>query len=153
MEDAGPVRIPYSTGRAEAVNRAFLSWFWAFGAVFAVAAFWRPALIPFTVGFPIYLVAWRGRIRLATRPGWVLAISEDRVALEGGQRIRSVPRASAAAVSFRRRGLGRGLWSELRVVDQGGKVVFREAVGEAERNQIAAALQSRGWPVEERSRS
>jgi hypothetical protein len=148
MEGADPVRIPYSTGRAEAVNRVFLSMFWGFGAIFAVAAFWRPALIPFTIGFPVYLVAWRRQIRRAPRPGWVLVVSEDRLVLEAGQRSRSVSRSSAGGVLFRRRGSGRRPWSELQVVDERGKVVFREAVGEPDIKQVAGALRSRGWPLE-----
>jgi hypothetical protein len=151
MEGTDPVRIPCSASPADAVNRAFLSWFWGFGAVFAVAAFWRPALIPFTVGFPIYLVAWRRRMRRTPRAGRVLEVSRDRLTLECGERSRSVSRASAGAVRFGRRGYGRGLRSELRVVDNRGRVIFREIAGEPEGSQIASALRSRGWPVEERS--
>ncbi|HEX2180315.1 MAG TPA: hypothetical protein VHL54_12505 [Actinomycetota bacterium] len=148
MEGAGPVRIPCSAGPADAVNRAFLSWFWGFGALFAVAAFWRPALIPFTVGFPIYVVAWRRRVRRTPRAGCVLVVSRDRLALEGGRRTRSISRTSAGAVSFHRRGSGGGSWTELRVVDDGGKTVFREAVGEPELARITESLRSRGWPVD-----
>lgn len=148
MDDAGPVRIPCSAGPAKAVNRAFLSWFWGFGAIFAVAAFWRPALIPFTIGFPIYLIAWGRRMRRAPGAESVLVVSNDLLELDSAQRGRSVSRTSAAAVSFHRRGSGAGSWTELRVADAGGKTVFREAIGEPELPQVTEALRCRGWPVD-----
>lgn len=45
------------------MNRRFLSLFWLFAADFAIAAFWRPALVPFVIGFPIYVALWRVSLR------------------------------------------------------------------------------------------
>ncbi|HEX2053829.1 MAG TPA: hypothetical protein VHJ78_08915 [Actinomycetota bacterium] len=49
---------PSGVAAERRVNRRFLSLFWLFAIDFAVAAFWRPALLPFLVGFPVYLLLW-----------------------------------------------------------------------------------------------
>ncbi len=148
MDDPRPVRITYSQGRAEAVTRAFISGFWVFAAIFAAAAFWRPALIPFSIGFPVYLVVWSRQIRRAPRPGWALVVSEDGLALDSGETSRSIPRAAAGRVLFHRRSSGRSSWTELRVINESGRVVFREGIDEPDRKQLAEALRSKGWPLE-----
>lgn len=63
MSDPRPSRTPGSSPAAQRVNRRFLSLFWLFAADFAIAAFWRPALVPFVIGFPIYVALWRVSLR------------------------------------------------------------------------------------------
>ena len=73
MDDPAPVRITFAQGSAAAVNRTFIGWFFVFAILFAGAAFYRPAIQAFAVGFPIYLVLLKLRLRTATRPGWALS--------------------------------------------------------------------------------
>jgi hypothetical protein len=54
MDDPAPVRITFKQGSAAAVNRRYIGWFFAFAVLFAGAAFYRPAIQAFAVGFPIY---------------------------------------------------------------------------------------------------
>ena len=69
MNRPRPSSPPGGSPAAQRVNRRFLSLFWLFAVDFAVAAFWRPALVPFLVGFPIYVVLWRVSLRRARENG------------------------------------------------------------------------------------
>lgn len=142
MEPAEPIRIPLLARRREAVNRRFLGFFWLFAVDFAVAAFYRPALIPFIVGFPMYILLWV----LASRrdsAGLVLAISENRLALEGAGRRQNIERTDVGRVDFP----GKGHSQILQIVDSVGNVVLQKKVDEGGRGQLMAAFLDRGWPL------
>jgi hypothetical protein len=64
-----PSPPPAGRSAEQRINRRFLSLFWLFAVDFAVAAFWRPALVPFVAGFPIYLMLWWFAIRRVRRGG------------------------------------------------------------------------------------
>ena len=147
MANAVPVEFPYTVGRAQAVNRRFLGWFWGFAITFAVAAFYRPAITAFSVCLPILVFAWARELKRAPRPGWVLAVSPGRMTLNGGRRL-AVERDHAARVHFRSRGFRRARWTELVVVDGRGRTRFRTAVDDSDRTGIARALQALDWPLE-----
>ncbi len=138
--------IPHRHGGSEAVNRRFLSWFWVFAITFAVAAFYRPAITAFSVCLPVFVILWTRQLRRAPRPGWVLAVSSDHLAVEGVRRL-TVPRHRAATVRFRRRGSAKGSWTELCVLNRSGRILFRTAIDERDRDRIAEALQATGWPL------
>jgi hypothetical protein len=72
MDDSKPVRITRVRGSAAAVNRKFIGGFFAFAILFAGAAFYRPAIQAFAIGFPIFLLLWRLRLRAARRNEGVL---------------------------------------------------------------------------------
>jgi len=147
MANAAPVEFSYTVGRARAVNRRFLSWFWGFAITFAVAAFYRPAITAFSVCLPILVLVWARELKRAPRPGWVLAVSPGRMTLKGGRRL-AVEREHAARVHFRTRGSRRARWTELVVMDGRGRTRFRTAVDDSERAAIAGALQALEWPLE-----
>jgi hypothetical protein len=67
MDDSKPVRSTFARDSAAAVNRRFIGSFFAFAILFAGAAFYRPAIQAFAVGFPIFLVLWKLRLRAARR--------------------------------------------------------------------------------------
>ncbi|HVL50527.1 MAG TPA: hypothetical protein VM754_03355 [Actinomycetota bacterium] len=147
MAITAPVEFTYAMGRAQAVNRRFLSWFWGFAITFAVAAFYRPAITAFSVCLPILVLAWARELKRAPRPGWVLAVSPTRMTLNGGPRL-AVERDDAARVHLRSRGSRRARWTELVVVDGRGRTRFRTAVDDSDRAGIAEALQALEWPLE-----
>lgn len=147
MTQAPPVLIRYRQGRSQAVNRRFLSYFWVLAITFAVAAFYRPAIMAFTICLPFLVILWTLALRKAPRPGWILSISQSRMSLEGGPGM-AVARQPAAKVRLRRRGSGAGAWTELLVLDGSGRTLFRVAVDEPDRERIAGALRTMGWPLE-----
>lgn len=143
MTSPEPIRVIYTRGRAETVNRRFLSWLWAFAVTFAVAAFYRPAITAFSVCLPVLVVLWVRALRRAPRPGWVLAVSEEQLVLEGGGRW-EIGRPQAAEIRIQ--GSRKEPWSELVVNDRSGRTRFRAPVHEADLDRVTGALRSRGWP-------
>jgi len=143
MDDPAPVRITFAQGSAAAVNRTFIGWFFVFAILFAGAAFYRPAIQAFAVGFPIYLVMWKLRLRTATRPGWALVISRDFLTLEGGRTNRRVGRPEVSRFGFETRR------SQVQLVglNREGKAVYRLPVDRESRDRIADALRASEWPV------
>ena len=96
IKEPESLRIVPSTPAVQAVNRRFVSLFFVFAADFALAAFYRPALVPFVLGFPVCLVLWRQRLRRAHRPG-ALVISEATILVEGHP-VRPVLRSDTRSV-------------------------------------------------------
>ncbi|HEU4868478.1 MAG TPA: hypothetical protein VFV09_12220 [Actinomycetota bacterium] len=143
MDDQAPVRITFAQGTAAAVNRTFIGWFFAFAILFAGAAFYRPAIQAFAVGFPIYLVLWKLRLRGATRPGWALVVSRDALTREGGGSDRSIGKREVSRVRFEERR------SQVQLVafNREGKAVFRLPVDNGSRDRIVEALRAFDWPV------
>lgn len=140
MDDAAPVRITFARGGAAAVNRRFIGWFFVFAILFAGAAFYRPAIQAFAIGFPVYLVLWKLRLRSARRPGWTLVVSEERLLLEGGRRPVEVRRDEFHAFRFTPR-------SRLLLLNAAQNTVFEVEIDDMEREAIAAALAAKGWPA------
>lgn len=148
MDDQAPVRITFDRGSAAAVNRRFIGGFFAFAMLFAGAAFYRPAIQAFAVGFPIYLVWWKLRLRRASRPGWALVVSGDRLVLEAGEgRSRAVNRQEADAVRFIGRKTYRGGGSELLVLNRLNEPLFSLEIDDSDRFVTEQALIENGWPV------
>lgn len=148
MDDAAPVRITFERGSAAAVNRRFIGGFFAFAILFAGAAFYRPAIQAFAVGFPIYLILWRLRLRRASRPGWALVISEESLSLECAGRALQVGRKQAGAVRIERGGPPFGTRISLLIPDSAHKQPFRVEIDERDRGTIVETLRAKGWPVQ-----
>lgn len=144
MDDAAPVRITFERGSAAAVNRRFIGGFFAFAILFAGAAFYRPAIQAFAIGFPIYLILWKLRLRSASRPGWALLVAEDRLSVEAGIRSRSVQRQEVDVVriilSHRI-----GPKAELLLLNSSKSELLRLEIDELDCDQITAALAAKGW--------
>lgn len=68
MDDRAPVRITFEQGSTGAVNRTFIGWFFVFATLFAGAAFYRPAIQAFPVGFPVYLVLFGNGVHPVGHP-------------------------------------------------------------------------------------
>ncbi|HYN99892.1 MAG TPA: hypothetical protein VEU28_09500 [Actinomycetota bacterium] len=145
MDDPAPFSITLSRGSADAVNRTFIGWFFAFAILFAGAAFYRPAIQAFAVGFPVYLVLWKLRLRRATHAGDVLLVSPDRLALESGTRSCAVSRDEADEVRLKRS----GRTTELLVLNSLETPVFKLKIDDSDRDSISAALARAGWPLQE----
>lgn len=142
MDDPAPVRITFERGSAAAVNRTFIGWFFVFAILFVGAAFYRPAIQAFAVGFPIFLVHWKLRLRTATRPGWTLVISRDSLTLEGGGTDRSVRKPEVSRIGFAEHR------SQIQLVasNREGKAVYLLPVERESRDGIADALRAFEWP-------
>jgi hypothetical protein len=143
MNDAAPVRITFERGSSAAVNRRFIGGFFAFAILFAGAAFYRPAIQAFAVGFPIYLVLWKLRLRSARRPGWALVVSREDLRLEGGRAIRSIARTEVTLIEF----VSAGSQARLRALNGQGKTILRLPIAEESRRPIEGALRASGWPL------
>ena len=140
MNDPAPVRITFEHGSAAAVKRKFIGGFFAFAMLFAGAAFYRPAIQAFAIGFPVYLVLWKLRLRNASRPGWALVVSEDRICLEGGGGPAEVRRDEADSIRFTPKRL-------FLVLDSAQNPIFKVEIDDTDRDAIDAALSAKGWPV------
>jgi hypothetical protein len=147
MDDAAPVRITFERGSAAAVNRRFIGGFFAFAILFAGAAFYRPAIQAFAVGFPIYLILWKLRLRSASRPGWALTVAENRLSLEAVNRSRSVEREEGDVVRIIRSESRFGPKAELLVLNSSKPALFRLEIDELDCDRITAALGAKGWTV------
>lgn len=149
MHEIEPYRITFSHGTAAAVNRRFISGFFLFAFLFAGAAFYRPAIQAFAVGFPIYLVLWKLRLHAASRPGWVLSVSREVLSLEAGPRSMRVERENAERVRIRRRESRLGPKTQLSVLNSPKTPPFRVAIDPSDLNELEAALAAQGWPAPE----
>lgn len=147
MEDPEPLTITFSRGSAAGVNRRFIGGFFLFAILFAGAAFYRPAIQAFAVGFPIYLVLWKLRLRKATRPGWALVVSTESLLLVAGKRSTVVKRDAADAVRLNRTESAFGSRTELLVVNSTKLPIFRVEIDEIDSEPIRSALAARGWAV------
>ena len=143
MDDAAPVRITFARGSAAAVNRRFIGGFFAFAILFAGAAFYRPAIQAFAVGFPIYLVWWKLRLRSANRP-WALVVSGKDLRLEGDKTIREIARTDVARVEIA------SVKSQVRLLALNGqeRTVLNVSVDEGSRRLVEGALRAFGWPLD-----
>jgi hypothetical protein len=144
MDDAAPVRITFHRGSAAAVNRRFIGGFFVFAILFAGAAFYRPAIQAFAVGFPIYLVWWKLRLRTATKPGSALVVSREGLRLEGDKAIKRIERADVARVDFVSHRSG------VRMIALNGqdRTIFKVLVEEGSQKHIEGALRALGWPLD-----
>lgn len=143
MDDPAPLHITLQQGSVAAVNRRFIGGFFAFAILFAGAAFYRPAIQAFAVGFPIYLVWWKLRLRTASRPGDLLVVSPDRLTYRSGERSRRVDRVEGEAVRFRRSRSN----TELLVLNPAKVPVFKVELGDSDEDSVVRALSTAGWPV------
>ena len=144
MTNPAPVRITIEQGTAAAVNRRFIGGFFAFAILFAGAAFYRPAIQAFAVGFPIYLVLWNLRLRGTSRRGDALVVSPDRLTYEAGKRSSRVERVEVDAVRFKRSSSK----TELSALNSAREPAFRVEIEERARVTNAATLAAQGWPVQ-----
>jgi hypothetical protein len=146
MTNPAPVRITIEQGTAAAVNRRFIGGFFAFAILFAGAAFYRPAIQAFAVGFPIYLVLWKLRLRRA-RSGWTLVVTHEHLVLESPDGRRSVHRDQTARIRADPNGSGKGR-PTFEVVDLSGRSVLKREVSQSQLDQLTGALEDKGWPLE-----
>jgi hypothetical protein len=149
MDDPAPVRITFEQGRAAAVNRTFIGGFFAFAILFAGAAFYRPAIQAFAVGFPIYLVLWKLRLRKVTRAGSALLVTFDRLVLESPAGQISVFRNQTAKVTIDRETPAKGR-AAFEVVDLSGGSALKRELAQSDLDLLTGALRDRGWTLEER---
>jgi hypothetical protein len=143
MDDPAPVRINLVGGSSEALNRRFISGFFAFAILFAGAAFYRPAIQAFAVGFPIYLVLWKLSLRHQAREAWTMTIAVDRLEFVSTREARIFNRAEGARTVIRRQNPG----AELNLVDSAGNSAFRLKIPKANTDSVETALLEAGWTV------
>ncbi|HEX2150016.1 MAG TPA: hypothetical protein VHI31_07605 [Actinomycetota bacterium] len=149
MDDPAPLRITLSRGTADAVNRTFIGWFFAFAILFAGAAFYRPAIQAFAVGFPLYLVLWKLRLRRA-RSGWTLVVTQEHLVLEAPDGRRSVLRNQTAKIRIDPKGAAEGR-AAFEVIDLSGGSALRQELARSELDRLIAALRDKEWTLEERA--
>lgn len=140
VDDPAPVRITFEQGSAAAVNRRFIGGFFAFAILFAGAAFYRPAIQAFAIGFPIYLVMWKLRLRRTSRPGWALIVSSDQLILEAGARSARIQRLAADTCCFQQVGSRTKLLVLNGTIDR----PFGVEIDDSDREEIALALTAAG---------
>lgn len=145
MDKAAPVRITFGTGSSAAVNRSFIGGFFAFAILFAGAAFYRPAIQAFAVGFPIYVVVWMLRLRKATKQGWALEVTDERLVLETPDGQRSVLRDGTTRVRIGKSIDGRATFE---VVDLSGRSAIHQEFAASGLNELTGALRAKGWNLE-----